>query len=222
MVTNSNGDDQPPKQQPVNNPDEQTEDEHMTNHNQPTDTQEQEDPQAGIETLPVRPADMAERAERKKLRPGEISLEGLTEQTSTRKLDDTDFEDGDPRWGTARFNRRMLLEIKLRDSSTPDGRFTFDYDAVEEIVIGRRDPKTDAKPDIDLEPFGGLNKGVSRQHASIVRRDGALNLVDNGSPNGTFLNGQKLVAQQPRILRDGDDIRLGHLVVRVSFRRARS
>ena len=38
--------------------------------------------------------------------------------------------------------------------------------------------------------------------------------------NGTFLNGQRLVPNQPRILRDGDEIRLGHLVLYVRFVKA--
>jgi hypothetical protein len=204
--------DTPSKNTPTNDPDQTTAAEDADNAKKVENAENQDN----AETVPVRPPELNNR---QKPRPGEILVDQVQEQTRTRNLGDTDFEDGDPRWGTARFNRRMLLEIKLRDSGATDQRFTFDYEGVEEIVIGRRDPKTDTKPDVDLEPFGALNKGVSRHHASIVRRDGALNLVDNGSPNGTFLNGQKLVAQQPRILRDGDDIRLGHLVVRVSFRR---
>lgn len=133
----------------------------------------------------------------------------------TNLLSGTDYEDGESRWGTARFHKRMLLELKLRDTGD---RFTFRFEDFNELVIGRRDPVTNSSPEIDLEKFGALNKGVSRLHARIVRRDGSLNLIDQGSPNGTFLNGQKLVPQQPRILRDGDDIRLGHLVARVSFR----
>ena len=55
----------------------------------------------------------------------------------------------------------------------------------------------------------------------IIRVDnGALAIVDNNSANGTFLNGHRLVPQQPRILRDGDDIRLGHLTMRVTFQGA--
>jgi pSer/pThr/pTyr-binding forkhead associated (FHA) protein len=41
--------------------------------------------------------------------------------------------------------------------------------------------------------------------------------MDNGSSNGTFLNEQKLIANQPRVLRDGDDLRLGFLVLTVHF-----
>lgn len=155
--------------------------------------------------------------ESKKPRPGEILPSDLQNRNETTKLEDTNYEDGNPKWGTARFNNRMTLELQVRDSG---GRFIFDYDSIEELSIGRRDPNSQTAPDVDLEPFDGLNKGVSRQHAMIVRREGALTLVDQGTPNGTFLNGQKLVPAQARILRDGDDIRLGHLVVRISFRRA--
>jgi hypothetical protein len=167
------------------------------------------------ETIRVRPD--LELEEGHKPRPGEITVKDALQHTSTKQLEDADFEDGDPRWGTARFNKKMLLEIKLRDTGD---RFVFRYGDIEEIVIGRRDANSESIPQIDLEPHGGLNKGVSRRHAIIVRRDGALNLIDQGSYNGTFLNGQKLVPQQPRILRDGDDIRLGYLVVRVNFRKA--
>ena len=158
-------------------------------------------------------------SEEKKPRVGEISGEEVRRHLETTKLDDTNYEEGNPKWGTARFNNRMLLELRMRDTGE---RFNFDYDSIVEITIGRRDPNTGKKPDVDLEPFDALNKGVSRIHASIVRREGSLTLIDQGTPNGTFLNGQKLVPRQPRILRDGDDIRLGHLVVRVSFRRQQS
>jgi pSer/pThr/pTyr-binding forkhead associated (FHA) protein len=43
-------------------------------------------------------------------------------------------------------------------------------------------------------------------------------LIDLGSTNGSFINDQRLVAHQPRILRDGDILRLGSLVVQVNFK----
>jgi hypothetical protein len=133
----------------------------------------------------------------------------------TIALEDTDYEEGVPKWGTARFTRMNLL-LSVQDA---EKTFTFDADEIDELVIGRRDPDTGEAPPVDLTDVGGLDKGVSRKHASIIRNDRSLHLVDKGSPNGTFLNGQKLVANQPRVLRDGDDIRLGHLVVRVKFER---
>jgi pSer/pThr/pTyr-binding forkhead associated (FHA) protein len=136
---------------------------------------------------------------------------------ATRSLTDTDFEESIPKWGTARFNARMNLVLTLTENSQT---FVFDAERVEELIIGRMDPITGTKPDVDLREHGGIEKGVSRKHATIVRRNGSLSIVDQGSPNGTFLNGQKLIANQPRVLRDGDDVRLGHLVLRITFERS--
>lgn len=140
--------------------------------------------------------------------------EELLRQTATRGLGDTDFEDSEPRWGTARFGSKMTLALLVRGAQNP---YFFDAGSVTELVIGRRDPDTGEVPDVDLSRFGGTEKGVSRRHATIVRRDGSLSILDAGSHNGTYLNGQRLVAHQPRVLRDGDDLRLGFLVIRVKF-----
>lgn len=134
---------------------------------------------------------------------------------STRSLGDTDFEEGVPKWGSARFNGTMHLVLNVLDSGET---YRFDANQVTEIIIGRGSSETGELPGVDLTTSDGINKGVSRRHATVVRRDGALHIVDNNSANGTYLNGQRLVAGQPRILRDGDDVRLGHLVVRVTFR----
>lgn len=147
------------------------------------------------------------------VRCGELLVEGAV---STRTFDDTDYEEGVPKWGSARFNGSMNLVLDVLEQEEPT-RFVFDADKIEEVIIGRQDPNTGKAPPIDLTANGGLNQGVSRQHAIILRKDGALHIMDNESANGTFLNGQKLVAKQPRILRDGDDIRFGHLVLRVTF-----
>ena len=51
------------------------------------------------------------------------------------------------------------------------------------------------------------NVSVSRRHAEIREENGAWLLRDLGSSNGTFLNGQRVHADQP--LRPGDEISLG-------------
>jgi len=138
--------------------------------------------------------------------------------TVTRALPGEEVEDDSiPRWGTARFNARMNLVLTLAD--TPH-KFIFDASTITEITIGRRDPETNARPDVDLEGFGAIDKGVSRRHATIIRRErGSLQIIDRGSPNGTYLNGQRLVPHQPRILRDGDEIRVGAMVILARFER---
>jgi hypothetical protein len=147
----------------------------------------------------------------------EVCGQLLVLPSATRQYNDTDYEEGTPKWGSARFNGAMNLVLDVLEA---DDQFIFDYEQIDEVVIGRTDPGGEAVAGVDLSNVNGLEKGVSRRHALIVRRDGALHIVDNNSANGTYLNGQRLVAQQPRILRDGDDIRLGHLVLRVSFRPA--
>lgn len=90
-----------------------------------------------------------------------------------------------------------------------------------EVILGRRDPATGTTPDIDLTPFAGYRMGVSRRHAAIRQGDdNTLNVWDLGSSNGTFLNGQRLNAHRPYPLRDGDELRLGQMVIRVNFKPA--
>ncbi|MCS6872108.1 MAG: FHA domain-containing protein [Anaerolineae bacterium] len=87
-----------------------------------------------------------------------------------------------------------------------------------ETIFGRRDPATGAMPDVDMTPFAGYRLGVSRRHAAIRRTENnQLELWDLGSSNGTYLNGVRLVAHRPNRLNDGDEIRLGQMVMRVRF-----
>lgn len=121
----------------------------------------------------------------------------------------------DPKYGSVRFKNNLIIEIV--EGSEEKAEFVFDRDEVMELMLGRKDPESDDAPPVDLDAYGGMNLGVSRNHAKILRRDGALHIMDNESSNGTFLNGQRLVTQQLRVLRDGDDIRLGKIVLRVTF-----
>ena len=61
------------------------------------------------------------------------------------------------------------------------------------------------------------NPRVSRYHAVIEQFGARFRLSDLKSDNGTFVNGQRLAANQSRLLRDGDEIRLGKLVIHVYF-----
>jgi pSer/pThr/pTyr-binding forkhead associated (FHA) protein len=87
-----------------------------------------------------------------------------------------------------------------------------------EIVIGRNDEASHTYPDLDLTPQGGVEQGVSRQHAVIRRTETNLTLTDLGSANGTYINGQNLIPHQPRILKDGDELRFGKLVSHIFFK----
>jgi diguanylate cyclase (GGDEF)-like protein len=52
--------------------------------------------------------------------------------------------------------------------------------------------------------------GVSRHHAMLLLQpDGDASITDQGSTNGTFVNGQRLEPRQSQTLKDGDRIRVG-------------
>lgn len=54
---------------------------------------------------------------------------------------------------------------------------------------------------------------ASRVHAFLRVQDGTLNVVDNQSKNGTFINGTRVVGEQPVAV--GDQVRLGSNVLHV-------
>jgi hypothetical protein len=116
--------------------------------------------------------------------------------------------------GDVPIDHQLHLVVVIRGT---DERFVYEVDKVEELIMGRADPASDDKPDIDLTNFQAIEKGVSRRHAAIKRKSTILNVVDLKSPNGTYLNGKKLFPNQARLVRDGDEIRLGNLVLTVHF-----
>ena len=54
-----------------------------------------------------------------------------------------------------------------------------------------------------------LDKRSSREHAFIRREGRKVIIEDQGSTNGTYLNGERLL--NPILLRDGDQIRIGDI-----------
>ena len=86
------------------------------------------------------------------------------------------------------------------------------------VVFGRRSGIAgDTEPDVDLNPFGAAEKGVSRQHIKIQYKSPLFYVTDLGSSNGTWLNGRRLVPNSGRPLRHGDELRLGQLKMSVRF-----
>ena len=108
-----------------------------------------------------------------------------------------------------------LLSLKL---TIPDSGHDVEVPLTkEEVSIGRLDPASGSFPDVDLTSYGGREGGVSRHHAKIVRREGGVFIEDLGSINGTFLNRKKLTPYLLAVLKSGDELQLGKLVLRVNF-----
>jgi pSer/pThr/pTyr-binding forkhead associated (FHA) protein len=81
------------------------------------------------------------------------------------------------------------------------------------IIIGREDPVSGVFPEIDLDQHGGQDAGVGRRHAQLFLQGGQLLIEDLDSVNGTVVNRHKISARQPHPVRDGDEIRLGKMVM---------
>lgn len=78
-------------------------------------------------------------------------------------------------------------------------------------VLGRADPMSAFRPDIDYAPYGAVRYGVSRRHALLRPHNGRLDIVDQNSTNGTWVNGQRLMPGQGFPLGNGDTVELGAL-----------
>jgi pSer/pThr/pTyr-binding forkhead associated (FHA) protein len=84
----------------------------------------------------------------------------------------------------------------------------------ENSLIGRYDPVTGTRPEIDLTAYD-TNRSVSRRHAKVTSRDGSLFVSEEvGALNGTFLNGKRLTPGKAESIRDGDTLALGMVTLR--------
>lgn len=68
------------------------------------------------------------------------------------------------------------------------------------IVLGR---------DAELGPPFSTDGFVSRNHVSVQRRDGGVEIADLGSANGTYVNGARVHGRAA--MRDGDVLRIGQI-----------
>src|SRR5207248_2728054 len=80
-----------------------------------------------------------------------------------------------------------------------------------ELIVGRSDPQSNSYPDVDLNPYGGLDLGVSRRHFRLTRTGDQFYIEDLGSVNGTVVNSQRIQPHALQPLRPGDRVLLGKM-----------
>ncbi len=87
----------------------------------------------------------------------------------------------------------------------------------DKITVGRIVATEPVKPDIDLSPFNAEALGVSRVHFTIHPEADRLMVTDLNSGNGTFLNGNRLKAEESYRLSSEDQLTIGLLRLDVLF-----
>ena len=137
---------------------------------------------------------------------------------NTKGAHDTkQFTDALGGYDTHYYGNESLLVLRPRDATTQIELRPQLQD--HELVIGRITENDVMRPDVDLSDYDADNLGVSRLHVAIrhAKHGNTLQIYDLGSANGTFINGQRLHPKEERILRKGDDIRLGRMVINVDY-----
>jgi predicted component of type VI protein secretion system len=130
---------------------------------------------------------------------------------STKKLNNA--VDHNPEY----FGRTSRVILRVRKA---DHEITLrPQDSEHEMIIGRRDAAGVVVPDVDLTDYEAEDLGVSRMHMSVQYNSDqeVLLVTDLGSANGLYVNGQRMVTKEQRVLRDGDQLRLGELVINVFY-----
>jgi predicted component of type VI protein secretion system len=99
-----------------------------------------------------------------------------------------------------------LFVAKSGSGGPPPSEHVFTGDAV---TLGRVAGNDVILPDTD--------KRVSGKHARLDKRDGAWQLTDVGSTNGTYLNDKKVEAKKPYGIKGGDRLSLGLFQIRIEI-----
>jgi CRP-like cAMP-binding protein len=88
-----------------------------------------------------------------------------------------------------------------------------------ETTVGRIDPVTGIRPDVDLAQLDN-QRSVSRRHSKITRSGSSFVVVEEiGTMNGTFVNGVRIQTGQPVTIKDGDRLRFGLVDLRFRAKR---
>ena len=85
-----------------------------------------------------------------------------------------------------------------------------------QFQIGRPDPASGTKPEIDLGPFD-VQRTLSRRHATLLREDAKYYVrEDAATTNGTYLNGERLQTGVKAPVKAGDKLRFGSIEIELT------
>jgi hypothetical protein len=113
----------------------------------------------------------------------------------------------EPAGGSPVLQREPYFRLLQSDQCLkfPQGKTSF--------LIGRQDPDSTSFPEIDLTSLDAQKFGIGRRHARITCHASQVYIEDLNSVNGTFVNRVKIPSEIPTLLKDGDELRLGKLIL---------
>jgi hypothetical protein len=107
-------------------------------------------------------------------------------------------------------NTRQPIIAHLHIEAARDELVGETVNLITDITTLGRDPQLS-----DIQLYAENERSsISGQHCTIQFDQGQFHIIDNGSANGTAVNGNPLVADNPFPLSDGDEIQLGHKALR--------
>ena len=111
------------------------------------------------------------------------------------------------------FNDQMALEITaFKTGVTIKTRIG----PGQELILSR---SADEAPEIlSLAAMQAGDQGVSRRHAALRLESNTLYIRDLNSTNYTYVEGQRLRANEQRALKSGDRVQLGNLLLMMNFK----
>jgi hypothetical protein len=104
---------------------------------------------------------------------------------------------------------RILLELY-----TGEQRMTLGLDLFGDVILGRGESQP-GRIIIDLDAYDAQGLGVSREHVMLRPMPRRLFVIDQGSTNGTLVNGARSGRGIATPIKDEDLLSLGNLVVMV-------
>src|SRR5690606_33376210 len=106
---------------------------------------------------------------------------------------------------------------RVRFTPATDSNSEFGLEIHDEVILGRQPLTSDRDKLVDLTRNDAEKLGVSRRHLMLRPTTTNLFVVDLGSTNGTFRNGQSIGSHTPYTLVDGDVLTLGKLPLLVEI-----
>lgn len=139
---------------------------------------------------------------------------GVNTRTGALIVNNGDYFSGDFVFGKTEKldkNSSRMWNVVLIDKSSGE-HYTFSF--ASQMTIGRIPPSDEKETRLVLS----TDVMVSKVHAVIYGSNSMLAISDNQSKNHTYVNGERIT--MPRVLNQGDVIRVGKTEFQVVYRRS--